>query len=166
MLFRSSVVATASYEARNFGCHSAQPMSQALRLCPQAVVVPPDFARYRAASTEFWSAPQTYLGERGSGLDMRAALWASVLERAGLDDAMIPTEAAERYAEARRLTYALFDDVRPFLEWAAPRFRLAVLTNGTADVQREKLAKFDLLPYFRAVVCLADIGAAKPAAKK
>jgi len=33
------VVATASYEARKFGCHSAQPMSQALRLCPQAMVV-------------------------------------------------------------------------------------------------------------------------------
>jgi len=35
------VVATASYEARAFGCHSAQPMVQALRLCPQAIVVPP-----------------------------------------------------------------------------------------------------------------------------
>ncbi len=33
------VVATASYEARAFGCHSAQPMAQALRLCPQAIVV-------------------------------------------------------------------------------------------------------------------------------
>jgi len=34
------VVATASYEARPFGCHSAQPMSVAKRLCPHAVVVP------------------------------------------------------------------------------------------------------------------------------
>lgn len=34
------VVATASYQARPFGVHSAMPLRQALRLCPQAVLVP------------------------------------------------------------------------------------------------------------------------------
>src|SRR4051794_41203544 len=33
------VVASATYEARRFGVHSAMPMGQALRLCPDAVVV-------------------------------------------------------------------------------------------------------------------------------
>jgi DNA polymerase-4 len=46
------VVCAASYEARAFGCRSAMPMSQAMRLCPQAAVVKPDFARYtRRTST-------------------------------------------------------------------------------------------------------------------
>jgi DNA polymerase-4 len=44
------VVSTASYEARPFGCHSAMPMAQAVRLCPQAVVVRPRFERYAEAS--------------------------------------------------------------------------------------------------------------------
>ena len=44
------VVAAASYEARTFGVRSAMPMARALRLCPDLVVVRPDFARYRAAS--------------------------------------------------------------------------------------------------------------------
>jgi DNA polymerase IV len=44
------VVATASYEARPFGCHSAQPMAVARRLCPQAVVVPVRGQRYREVS--------------------------------------------------------------------------------------------------------------------
>ena len=49
------VVAAASYEARAFGVHSAMPMSRAVRLCPSLVIVPPDFARYRAASNAVFS---------------------------------------------------------------------------------------------------------------
>lgn len=44
------VVAAASYEARVFGCRSAQPMSVALRNCPHAIVMPVRFARYRELS--------------------------------------------------------------------------------------------------------------------
>jgi DNA polymerase-4 len=44
------VVAAASYEAREFGVRSAMPMARAVRLCPQLLIVPPDFARYKAAS--------------------------------------------------------------------------------------------------------------------
>src|SRR6476661_1898728 len=44
------VVAASSYEARQFGVRSAMPMSRAVRLCPELLIVPPDFARYRAAS--------------------------------------------------------------------------------------------------------------------
>ena len=46
----SGVVTSASYEARRFGVHSAMPMLRARRLCPQGVVVPPDFASYQQAS--------------------------------------------------------------------------------------------------------------------
>ena len=45
-----SVVCAASYEARSFGVHSAMPAKRAERLCPDAIFVPPDFARYRAVS--------------------------------------------------------------------------------------------------------------------
>jgi DNA polymerase IV len=44
------VVAAASYEARAFGVRSAIPMSRAIRLCPQLVIVRPAFERYRAVS--------------------------------------------------------------------------------------------------------------------
>ncbi len=47
-----SVVCAASYEARAFGVRSAMPAVRAERLCPQAVFVPPDFARYRAVSRQ------------------------------------------------------------------------------------------------------------------
>ena len=44
------VVAAASYEARAHGIRSAMPMRTAMRLCPQAVRVSPDFEKYREAS--------------------------------------------------------------------------------------------------------------------
>ncbi len=46
------VVAAASYESRKFGCHSAQPMSIAKRLCPHAIIVPGRFERYRQVSQQ------------------------------------------------------------------------------------------------------------------
>ena len=46
------VVAAASYEARVFGVRSAIPMSRAVRLCPDLVIVRPDFARYKRASEQ------------------------------------------------------------------------------------------------------------------
>jgi DNA polymerase IV len=44
------VVAAASYEARKFGVRSAMPMARAVRLCPELLIVPPDFTRYKEAS--------------------------------------------------------------------------------------------------------------------
>ncbi|WP_336659677.1 DNA polymerase IV [Leucobacter sp. USHLN153] len=45
-----SVVSSASYEARRFGVRSAMPVARAKQLCPHLVLVPPTFAKYRAAS--------------------------------------------------------------------------------------------------------------------
>jgi DNA polymerase-4 len=44
------VVAAASYEARKFGVRSAMPMARAVRLCPELVIVHPDFSKYKEAS--------------------------------------------------------------------------------------------------------------------
>lgn len=44
------IVSTCSYEARRFGVHSAQPISQAWRLCPQGVYVRPDMRKYARVS--------------------------------------------------------------------------------------------------------------------
>lgn len=46
------VVASASYAARVFGVRSAMPMAHAVRLCPELIVVRPNFPAYRAASHE------------------------------------------------------------------------------------------------------------------
>jgi DNA polymerase-4 len=45
-----SVLTTASYEARKFGVKSAMPSSQAMRLCPDLILVPPNFDLYKKES--------------------------------------------------------------------------------------------------------------------
>ncbi len=47
------VVASASYEARAFGVRSAMPLSQASRLCPQAIFIEGSYQKYRKASHGF-----------------------------------------------------------------------------------------------------------------
>lgn len=47
-----SVVTTASYIARQYGCRSAMPVARARQLCPQVICIAPDFAKYRAVSAQ------------------------------------------------------------------------------------------------------------------
>ena len=44
------VVSSASYEARKFGVHSAQPMATAMRLCPEGIFLPVRMSRYKEVS--------------------------------------------------------------------------------------------------------------------
>lgn len=54
------VVATASYEAREYGVHSGMPVRAAYKKCPQAVFLPSDPATYEAASTEVMDTLRTF----------------------------------------------------------------------------------------------------------
>jgi len=97
------VVAAASYEVRRFGVHSAMPMREALRRCPQAVVVAPRFKRYREVSNQVFeifreftdlveglSLDEAYLDVTaslallGSGEDMAREIRKRIRERTGL----------------------------------------------------------------------------------
>ena len=49
---RRGVVATCNYKARHFGVHSAMPTGQALKLCPDLVVIPGTMAKYREAALQ------------------------------------------------------------------------------------------------------------------
>ena len=83
------VVSSASYEARRHGCHSAQPMAQALRLCPAAAVVPAHFERYRPLSRAF----HRMLAEASPAV-----------ESAGLDEAYVDLTGAGDGLQGARAT--------------------------------------------------------------
>ncbi len=72
-----AVVTTASYEARRYGVGSAMPAVRARRLCPQAVVLAPDFATYREASREVMAIVRAHVEQ---------------VEVVGLDEAYLDLE--------------------------------------------------------------------------
>ncbi|GLV72573.1 hypothetical protein Shyhy02_05760 [Streptomyces hygroscopicus subsp. hygroscopicus] len=83
------VVATASYEARVFGVHSAMAMAQARRLCPNAAFLTPRFTLYRQVSDAVMALLHTL---------------SPLVEPLSLDEAFVDLEAGgtEPTAEAAR----------------------------------------------------------------
>jgi DNA polymerase IV len=57
---KRGVVCAASYEARPFGVKSAMPMSEALRLCPKAIVIKPRMHHYATVSSQFFAILDRY----------------------------------------------------------------------------------------------------------
>ena len=76
-----AVVLAATYEARAFGVHAAMPMTAARRLCPQAVVVPPDRRAYSEASSRV--------------MDVLADVTA-IVEQVSVDEAFLDVSGARR----------------------------------------------------------------------
>lgn len=94
------VVATASYEARRFGVHSAMPMAQARRRCPNAAYLTPRFGLYREIS--------------GIVMEILGRL-SPLVEPLSLDEAFVDLEAggaAGDAAAARRVGERLRRDIR------------------------------------------------------
>ena len=92
------VVMAASYEAREFGVHSALPLAVAHRRCPQAVLIPRDMAFYRRASTKVMEI----LGR-----------FSDRVEVAGLDEAYLDlSDCPAPKARARELKQQMRDEVR------------------------------------------------------
>jgi DNA polymerase-4 len=49
---KRGVVSSASYEAKKFGVHSAQPMATAMSLCPHGIYLPVRMSRYQEVSDQ------------------------------------------------------------------------------------------------------------------
>lgn len=87
-----SVVSSASYEARRYGVRAALPVSQALRLCPSARIVPPHFHRYQEVSRQVMAIFESFtplvepLSVDEAFLDVQGVrrLWGSPAHIAGL----------------------------------------------------------------------------------
>ena len=84
------------------------------------------------------------------------------LRLCGIVDAQLARELVRTYSATRRRTLRLFPDAVPVLQALRGRYRLALLTNGPAGGQREKVEDLQLAPYFEHVIIAGEVGYAKP----
>ncbi|WP_432208987.1 DNA polymerase IV [Acinetobacter variabilis] len=92
-----AVVAAASYPAREFGLRSAMPMTQARKLCPQVIVIEPDFAKYRQVSAQIHQIFQIYT---------------KVIEPLSLDEAYLDvTENLQQVPSATEVAMRIREDI-------------------------------------------------------
>lgn len=92
------VVSSATYEARAFGVRSAMPVAQAIRLCPDAILVRPDFDYYRALSDRFRAIMDAF---------------SPVVEVVSIDEAYLDVSHSDRlFGEIGMLARSLKDRVR------------------------------------------------------
>lgn len=91
------VVCTASYEARKYGVHSAMPLSQAKKLCPEGVYIPSDISYYSFESRQIMAV----LGS-----------FSSLFEQASIDEAYIDiTQLATRFFSLDRVASLIQDTI-------------------------------------------------------
>lgn len=87
------VVSTSNYEARASGVRSGMPISQAWRLCPRAVYLPPNFPLYIRVSDEIMTLARKYAGK---------------FEQWGIDEAFLDvTDKVSNLAEAEELAHQI-----------------------------------------------------------
>lgn len=92
------VVSTCSYEARQYGIHSAMAISKAYRLCPDAVFLPVNMHLYREVSEKIMSILKSY---------------SPVFQQVSVDEAYLDvSRIASDYSEAEKLAKRIKDDIR------------------------------------------------------
>ena len=94
--------------------------------------------------------------------DFRLAVWREALAAVGISDEALAAELAETYRTARRARQLVDAEAEPILGALARDHRLALVSNGAPDVQREKLAGTALARYFGAIVISCEVGVGKP----
>jgi DNA polymerase-4 len=95
---KRGVVSAASYEARKFGVHSAMPMSQAIRSCPQAIVRPVRMGRYAGISRQIHAIFETYTPQ---------------IEPISLDEAFLDvTDSMDLFGNAQRIGHEIKDRIK------------------------------------------------------
>ena len=97
-LSNRGVVSTASYEARKFGVHSAMPIAQAKKLCPDGIYLPARHDLYKKASLEIFNILKKYT---------------PLVEKLSIDEAFLDVKGCDRlYGTAVEIAQKIKNEVK------------------------------------------------------
>ncbi|MGH7391315.1 MAG: HAD family hydrolase [Candidatus Rokuibacteriota bacterium] len=114
----------------------------------------------------FWESPERHRRERTDMVGAWAKIAALALERVGGARDGLARRMAEDFAARRVAAERLFPDARATLELLRAAGRpLGLVTNGDARLQRDKIARHDLAPFFDVIVIEGEFGCGKPDAR-
>jgi len=131
--------------------------------CPaRAYAIAIGISSWEALWSRFEGDNENLAALRAWAPDYRRDSWRHALETHGIQDRDLAHELAETYPVHRRRRHVVYDDVRPALERLRRTYRLALLTNGASDLQREKIAGAGIAAYFEEILVAGDVGIAKP----
>lgn len=95
-------------------------------------------------------------------LQYRVDSWSTALARCGITDRNLAVLLADTFYHRARQNHRLYDDAISCLDQLSRNHRLALLTNGTSDLQREKIAATGIAKYFAEIVISSEAGYGKP----
>src|SRR5207247_1094310 len=78
------------------------------------------------------------------------------------EEAALVADLADHYGAGRQASYRLFPDVLSTLERLHRRFHLGIITNGMTEIQRNKIQRLGIEPYFDTVLISQEVGCLKP----
>ncbi|MCS7461157.1 HAD family hydrolase [Paenibacillus doosanensis] len=94
----------------------------------------------------------------------RTESWTRGLKAVGIDDAELGYQLGELFPAERRSRPIVYEETFEVLEQLKQNYKLLLLTNGSPDLQKEKLAGVpELAPYFDHIVISGSFGEGKPA---
>ena len=95
---KRGVVSTASYEAREFGIHSAMPLITAYKLCPKAIFLPVDYREYSRVSKKIKAILKEF---------------SPVMQDVGIDEAFLDISNSDKSSEqiSQKIKYRIKDEV-------------------------------------------------------
>jgi len=92
----------------------------------------------------------------------RLEAWSRALAEYGANDPSFAEQLADTFQSERRGRHVVYPDTKPTLDDVRERYRVALLTNGAADLQREKIRESKLAPFFEVIVISGEVGVRKP----
>lgn len=119
-------------------------------------------AEIRVHSEWFWSDPERHRSGRLNLIDARRTIVTRAFAALGLHESDAIT-LADRYSQVRFDNIHLLEGASEVLARLAARdIPLVLVTNGDSAGQREKIRRFDLARYFRAILVEGELGFGKP----